>query len=95
MNTDFLNQLERQLKVDKNAACRRTIERILVRIKKRCDEGVYESRTEAELNFRKFVEGQGTCQKSKTGVKTASRGAASRYLRARRSSSMRLLEIGC
>jgi hypothetical protein len=40
-------------------------------IKKRCDEGVYESRTEAELNFRKFVEGQGTCQKSKTGLNTA------------------------
>jgi hypothetical protein len=73
MNTDFLDQLAGQLKVDKNAACRRAIERILAMIKKRCDEGVYESRTEAELNFRKFVEGQGTCRKSKTGLKTANK----------------------
>jgi hypothetical protein len=73
MNTDFLDQLAGQLKVDKNAACRRAIERILAMIKKRCDEGVYESPTEAELNFRKFVEGQVTCQKSKTGLKTANK----------------------
>jgi hypothetical protein len=29
MNTDFLDQLAGQLKVDKNAACRRAIERFL------------------------------------------------------------------
>jgi hypothetical protein len=71
MNTEFLDQLAGQLKVNKNAACRRAIERIFAMIKKRCDEGAYEGRTEAELNFRKFVEGQGTCHKSKTGLKAA------------------------
>ena len=73
MNTDFLDQLAGQLKVDKNAACRRAIERILAMTKKRCDEGTYESRTAAELDFRKFVEAQGTCRKSKTDLKTANK----------------------
>jgi hypothetical protein len=70
MNTDFLEQLAGQLKVDKNAACRRAIERILAMIKKRCDEGVYEDPVQAELDFRKFVEEQGTCQKPKSVSKT-------------------------
>ena len=74
MNTDFLDQLAGQLKVDKNAACRRAMERILAMTKKRCDEGVYESRTAAELDFRKFVEEQGTCRKSKVAfLKTANK----------------------
>ena len=41
MNTDFLDQLEGQLKVDKNAACRRAIERILAIIKKRRDSSFF------------------------------------------------------
>lgn len=73
MNTDFLDALAGQLKVDKSVACRRAIERILAMMKKRCDESVYESRTEAELDFRRFVEAQGTCQKSKTGLKIANK----------------------
>ena len=73
MNTDFLDQLAGQLKVDKNAACRRAMERILAMTKKRCDEGVYDSRTAAELDFRKFVEEQGTCRKSKVALKTANK----------------------
>jgi hypothetical protein len=40
-------------------------------IKKRCDEGVYEDPIQAELDFRNFVEEQGTCQKSKSTSKTA------------------------
>jgi hypothetical protein len=68
-STDYLDQLAQQLKIDKNAACRRAIERILAMIKKRCDEGVYESRTAAELDFRKLVERQGTCQKPKSPLK--------------------------
>jgi hypothetical protein len=70
MNANFLEQLAGQLKVDKNAACRRAIERILAMIKKRCDEGVYEDRIQAELDFRKFVAEQGTCQKPKSAPKT-------------------------
>jgi hypothetical protein len=36
---------------------------------KRYDEGAYESRTAAELDFRKVVEQQGTCQKPKSPSK--------------------------
>jgi hypothetical protein len=64
VNTDFLDQLAGQLKADKNAACRRAIERILAMLKKRCEEGKYENSTEAELDLRRFVGEQGTCQKS-------------------------------
>jgi hypothetical protein len=42
MSPDHLDQLGQQLKLDKSAACRRAIERILAMIKKRCDEGVYQ-----------------------------------------------------
>ena len=65
-STEYLDQLAQQLRIDKNAACRRAIARILAMIKKRCDEGVYQSRTAAELDFRKLVERQGTCQKPKS-----------------------------
>jgi hypothetical protein len=71
MNADFLDQLAGQLKVDKNAACRRAIELILAMVKTRCDEGVYDSSTAAELDFRTFVEQPGTCQKPKSASKTA------------------------
>jgi hypothetical protein len=64
-STEYLDLLAQQLKIDKNAACRRAIERILATIRKRCDEGAYGSRTAAELDFRKAVEQQGTCQKPK------------------------------
>jgi hypothetical protein len=70
MNTDFLDQLAEQLKVDKNAACRRAIERILAMMKERYNEGVYKSRPSAELDLRKLVEQQGTCQKPKSTSKT-------------------------
>jgi hypothetical protein len=65
-NNKYLDRLAHQLKIDKNAACRRAIERILAMVKKRCDEGVYKSRTAAELDLRRFVEQQGTCKKPKS-----------------------------
>lgn len=70
MNPNQLDQLAQQLKLDKNAACRRAIERSLAVIKKRCNEGVYESPTAAELDFRKLVEQQGTCRKPKSASQT-------------------------
>ncbi len=70
-SSGYLDQLAQQLKVDRNAACRRAIERILAMIKKRYDEGAYESRPAAELDFRKLVEQQGTCQKPKSPSKPA------------------------
>jgi hypothetical protein len=70
-STEYLDQLARQLKIDKNAACRRAIERILAMIRNRYDEGAYESHTAAELDFRKLVEKQGTCRKPKSPSKPA------------------------
>jgi hypothetical protein len=64
MNTEYLDQLAQQLKADKSAACRRAIERILASMKKRCEEGVYSSTTEAELDFRRLVEQERTCRKA-------------------------------
>jgi hypothetical protein len=63
MNTEYLDQLAQQLKAGKSAACRRAIERILARMKKRSEEGVYSSPTEAELEFRRLVEQERTCRK--------------------------------
>jgi hypothetical protein len=65
MGTKFLDQLAEQLKVDRNAACRRAIERMLAMMKKRCADGEYGSRTEAALDFRKLVKLQSTCRHPK------------------------------
>jgi hypothetical protein len=58
--------LAQQLKIDKNTACRRAFERILAMIKKQYDEGAYEGRTVAELEFRKVIEPQSAGQKAKS-----------------------------
>jgi hypothetical protein len=63
MSTEYLDQLAQQLKVNKNPACRRAINRILAETKKRCEVGEYSSQTEAETAFRKFIEDEPTCQK--------------------------------
>jgi hypothetical protein len=69
-NSDFLDRLASQLKIDKNAACCRAIERILAMMKKSYEGGKCSAQTEAELDFRRFVEEQGTCRKPKAAVKT-------------------------
>ena len=53
-NADFLYRLASQLKIDKNAACCRAIERILAMMKKSYEGGKYSAQTEAELDFRRF-----------------------------------------
>jgi hypothetical protein len=63
METEFLDQLARQLKVNKNPSCCRAINRILADMKKRFEAGEYSSQTEAESAFRKFVEDERACQK--------------------------------
>jgi hypothetical protein len=65
MNTQYLDQLAQQLKADKSPACRRAIERILATMKKRCEDGEYDSRTKAELDFRTLVAHERACQKQK------------------------------
>ena len=62
METSFLDPLANQLGANKDAACRRTIQRILVRIKERCENGQYKSTTDAENEFRRLVESDLACK---------------------------------
>jgi 23S rRNA maturation mini-RNase III len=48
MDTGYLDRLADQLKVNKTAACRRAINRMLAEMKKRCNAGEYRNQTEAE-----------------------------------------------
>jgi hypothetical protein len=58
VSTEFLDRLASQLKIGKDPASRRAIERILDVIKKSYDNGQYQSSTEAERDFRRLVEGE-------------------------------------
>ena len=62
METGFLDRLANQLKVNKSAACRRAIHRILVRIKEHCESGQYKSTTEAANEFRRLAESDLACK---------------------------------
>jgi len=67
-DTEYLNQLADQLKIDKTPSCRRAINRILAEVKARCDNGEYDNPMAAESAFRKLVEDDRTRQKEKTAV---------------------------
>jgi hypothetical protein len=69
-DTDFLDRLASHLKTDKGAACRRAIERMHAVLKSNYEGGKYSSQTEAELDFIKLVNEQGTCGKPKPVAKT-------------------------
>ena len=56
MSTEFLDRLASQLKIGKDPASRRAIERILDVIKKSYENAQYQSPTEAERDFRQLVE---------------------------------------
>ena len=58
MSTEFLERLASQLKVGKDPAGRRAIERILDVIRKSYEDGKYKDLTEAERDFRQLVEGE-------------------------------------
>lgn len=62
VNTDFLERLASQLKVDKSAACRREIQRILAVVKKNFEDRKYESDVEAEADFRQLVSRDEACR---------------------------------
>jgi hypothetical protein len=55
VSTEFLERLASQLKVGKDPASRRAIERILDVIKNSYEQGKYESPVEAERDFRELV----------------------------------------
>ena len=65
MDTEYLDRLAHQLRIDRTPSCRRAINRILEEVRKRCEGGEYGDPTEAELAFRKFVEEDRSCQKAK------------------------------
>jgi hypothetical protein len=56
LSTEFLDRLASQLKIGKDPASRRTIERILDVIKKGNENGQYQSPIDAERDFRQLVE---------------------------------------
>jgi hypothetical protein len=66
MELGQLDQLAEQLKIDKNPACRRAINRILAEFKERCEKGEYDNPLSAEAAFRKSVEEQTSCQDART-----------------------------
>jgi len=61
VSTDFLDQLAKQLRVNKSAACRRAIQRILALMRKDYEAGRYKTHTEAENEFRRLVESNLAC----------------------------------
>jgi hypothetical protein len=58
VSTEFLDRLASQLKIGKDLASRRAIERILDIIKKSYEDGKYQSPIEAERDFRELVKGE-------------------------------------
>jgi hypothetical protein len=58
----FLERLASQLKVGKDAACRRCIQRILASMKKDYEAGQYQSVPAAENEFRRLVENDQACK---------------------------------
>ena len=56
VSTEFLDRLASQLKIGKDAAFRRAIERILDVVKKNYESSQYPGVTEAERDFRQRVE---------------------------------------
>jgi hypothetical protein len=58
----FLDRLATQLKLFKEPACRRAIQRVLALMKKDYEAGRYKTVTEAEVEFRRLVEQEENCK---------------------------------
>jgi len=65
MNSQYRDQLAHQLRIGKSPSCRRAINRILEDLKKRCENGEYDTPMAAESVFRESVEKERSCQKPK------------------------------
>lgn len=55
-STAFLDQLASELKIGRDSAYRRAVQRTLPTVKKDYESGIYHSTTEAELMFRRLVD---------------------------------------
>lgn len=55
-NTAFLDHLANELKIGRDSAYRRAVQRTLPTVKKNYESGIYHSTTEAELMLRKLVD---------------------------------------
>jgi hypothetical protein len=62
MDTAFLDRLAQQLRIDKTPSCRRAINRIFEQIKKRYEDGKYDTAMAAESDFREFVKNEPACR---------------------------------
>ena len=62
MNVEFLDQIARQLRINKTPPCRRAINRILEEVKSRCENGKYNTPMAAESDFRELVEKERACR---------------------------------
>jgi hypothetical protein len=62
MDTEFLDRLAKVLKSGRSAACQRTVSRLLSNIKKRCEEGEFDSPAEAEGVFRNMISEEPACK---------------------------------
>jgi hypothetical protein len=60
--TGFLDRLASQLKIGRDAAYRRAVQRTLETVRKNYESGEYQSTTEAEFVFRKLVEKEENCK---------------------------------
>jgi hypothetical protein len=60
--TGFLDRLASQLKIGRDAAYRRAVQRTLETVRKNYESGEYRSTTEAEHAFRKLVEQEENCE---------------------------------
>lgn len=54
--TAFLDQLASELKIGRDSAYRRAVQRTLVTVKKNYESGLYQSTTEAQLMLRKLAD---------------------------------------
>ena len=55
-STTFLDQLASELKIGRDSAYRRAVQRTLVTVKKNYESGLYQSTTEAQLMLRKLAD---------------------------------------
>jgi hypothetical protein len=65
MDTEILDQLAHQLRVDKTPSCGRAIDRMLEAMKKRCENGEYATPDGSGIRVPEFMEKERSCHKAR------------------------------